>query len=150
MSNPAEIEILLVEDNPYDAELALHTLRQHHLANQIVHVKDGQEALDWLFGNGAHADRDITSHPRFVLLDLKLPKVDGLEVLRAVRADPRTAFLPVVVMTSSAEDRDVIESYKLGANSYVVKPLEFDAFSSAVAELGHYWLIVNRDPMKAT
>ena len=150
MSNPTEIEILLVEDNPYDAELALHTLQQHHLANQVVHVKDGQEALDWLFGNGAHADRDITSHPKVVLLDLKLPKVDGLEVLRAVRADPRTAFLPVVVMTSSAEDRDVIESYKLGANSYVVKPLEFDAFSSAVAKLGHYWLIVNRDPMKAT
>ena len=148
MSNPAEVEILLVEDNPYDAELALHTLQQRHLANQIVHVKDGQEALDWLFGRGAHAHRDTTRHPRVVLLDLKLPKVDGLEVLRAVRADPRTALLPVVVMTSSAEDRDVIESYKLGANSYVVKPLEFDAFSAAVAELGHYWLIVNRDPTK--
>ena len=150
MSNETEIEILLVEDSPYDAELALHTLRQHHLANHIVHVKDGQEALDWLFGNGAHSDRDTTRRPKVVLLDLKLPKVDGLEVLRALRGDPRTALLPVVVMTSSAEDRDVIESYKLGANSYVVKPLEFDAFSSAVAELGHYWLIVNRDPTKAT
>ena len=108
MSNPAEIEILLVEDNPNDAELALHTLRQHHLANQIVHVKYGQEALDWLFGTGASSGRDTSRHPKVMLLDLKLPKVDGLEVLRAVRADPRTAFLPVVVMTSSAEDRDVI------------------------------------------
>lgn len=148
MTSPIEVEILLVEDNPYDAELALHTLQQRHLMNQIVHVKDGQEALDWLFGKGMHAGRDTARHPRVVLLDLKLPKVDGLEVLRAIRADPRTALLPVVVMTSSAEDRDVIESYKLGANSYVVKPLEFDAFSAAVAELGHYWLIVNRDPAK--
>jgi CheY-like chemotaxis protein len=145
MSNHTEVEILLVEDNPHDAELALHTLRQRRMANSIVHVKDGQEALDWLFGTGAYAGRDTDGHPKFVLLDLKLPKVDGLEVLRAIRADPRTALLPVVVMTSSAEERDVIESYKLGANSYVVKPLDFDCFSAAVAELGHYWLLVNRN-----
>jgi CheY-like chemotaxis protein len=146
--NASEIEILLVEDSPNDAELALRTLKKRHMANHIVHVQDGQEALDWLFGNGAYAGRDPNRHPKVVLLDLKLPKVDGLEVLRAIRADARTALLPVVIMTSSNEERDVIQSYKLGANSYVVKPLDFDAFSSAVAELGHYWLLVNRDCAK--
>jgi two-component system, response regulator len=143
VSTHSEIEILLIEDNPCDAELALNTLRKRNLANQIVHVKDGQEALDWLFGAGAFAGRDTNCHPKFVLLDLKLPKVDGLEVLRAIRADERTSLLPVVVMTSSGEERDVVESYRLGANSYVVKPLDFDSFSAAVAELGHYWLLVN-------
>jgi len=144
MSTHTEVDILLVEDNPCDAELALRTLRQRNLANTVVHAKDGQEALDWLFGTGDFVSRDTNLRPTFVLLDLKLPKVDGMEVLRAIRADPRTALLPVVVMTSSAEERDVFESYKLGANSYVVKPLDFDSFSAAVAELGHYWLLVNR------
>ena len=148
MKTPPEIEILLVEDNPRDAELALDTLRERHLANRIVHVKDGQEALDWLFGAGGRPGRTPSVYPKVVLLDLKLPKVDGLEVLRAIRADPRTALLPVVVMTSSNEERDVVESYKLGANSYVVKPLDFDRFSAAVADLGHYWLLVNRDLAK--
>jgi len=150
MTNHTEIEILLVEDNPYDAELALNTLRERNLANHIVHVKDGQEALEWLFGAGNHPHpaRAPGRYPKMVLLDLKLPKVDGLEVLRAIRADPRTALLPVVVMTSSNEERDVVESYKLGVNSYVVKPMDFDSFSTAVAELGHYWLLVNRDPAK--
>ena len=145
MNPHTEIEILLVEDSPNDAELTLHVLRKRHLANHIVHVWDGQEALDWLFGTGTHAGRDTSCHPRLVLLDLKLPKVDGHEVLRAIRADPRTALLPVVMMTSSNEERDVFASYELKVNSYVVKPLEFDSFAAAVAELGHYWLLVNRN-----
>ena len=146
MSNNTEVEILLVEDSPRDAEMTLRTLRKRNLANHVVHVKDGEEALDWLYGRGAHAGRDATQQAKVVLLDLKLPKVDGLEVLRAIRADPRTQLQPVVVMTSSQEQRDLIESYKLGVNSYVVKPVDFDAFSAAVAELGHYWLLVNKQP----
>lgn len=146
MNNVTDIELLLVEDNLRDAELTLRVLRTHHLANTIVHVKDGQEALDWLFGIGTHAGRDVNQRPKVVLLDLKLPKVGGLEVLRAVRADERTRLIPVVVMTSSNEERDVVESYKLGVNSYVVKPLAFEAFSAAVAEAGHYWVIVNQEP----
>ena len=145
MTQHTEIEVLLVEDNPRDAELTLHTLRKRNLANHVVHVQDGQEALEWIFGTGAHAGRDTNHQPKVVLLDLKLPKVDGLEVLSAIRADERTKFMPVVVMTSSREQRDVIESYKLGVNSYIVKPVDFDAFSAAVAELGHYWLLVNQD-----
>ena len=146
MSNNTEVQILLVEDSPRDAEMTLRTLRKRNLANHVVHVKDGEEALDWLFGRGTHAGRDVNHHPKVVLLDLKLPKVDGLEVLRAIRADPRTQLQPVVVMTSSQEQRDLIDSYKLGVNSYVVKPVDFDAFSAAVAELGHYWLLVNKQP----
>ncbi len=144
MSDPNAVEILLVEDNPRDAELTLRTLRKANLANGIVHVKDGQEALDWLFCNGVYADRSVNSNPKFVLLDLKLPKVDGLEVLRAMRADERTRLMPVVIMTSSNEQRDLVESYQLGANSYVVKPVDFESFSAAVLELGHYWLLVNQ------
>lgn len=146
MSNNHEVEILLVEDNPRDAEMTLRALHKRNLANHVIHAKDGQEAQDWLFGTGSHAGRDATHHPKIVLLDLKLPKVDGLEVLRAIRANERTRLLPVVVMTSSQEQCDVIESYKLGVNSYVVKPVDFDSFSAAVAELGHYWLLVNREP----
>ena len=146
MSTHIEVEVLLVEDSPRDAEMTLRTLRKRNLANNIVHVKDGQEALDWLLGTAAQAGRDAQPRPKVVLLDLKLPKVDGLEVLRAIRADQRTRLLPVVIMTSSQEQRDVVESYKLGVNSYVVKPVEFDAFSAAVAELGHYWLLINQEP----
>lgn len=146
MNKHTEIEILLVEDNPRDAEMTLRAMRKRNLANHIVHAKDGQEALDWLFGAGDYAGRDPKVHPKVVLLDLKLPKVDGLEVLRAIRGDERTRLMPVVVMTSSQEQRDVIESYKLGVNSYVVKPVDFDAFSTAVADLGHYWLLVNQEP----
>jgi CheY-like chemotaxis protein len=146
MSNHTEVEVLLVEDNPRDAEMVLRTLRKRNLANNVVHVKDGEEALNWIFGIGAYADRDPNNHPKVVLLDLKLPKVDGLEVLRGIRGDERTKFIPVVVMTSSREERDVIESYKLGVNSYVVKPMDFERFSAAVAELGHYWLLVNQEP----
>lgn len=146
MTTHTEVEVLLVEDNPRDAELTLRTLHKRHLANHVVHLKDGQEALDWLFGVGAYLGRNPSAHPKIVLLDLKLPKVDGLEVLRAVRSDARTRLMPVVVMTSSREERDVIESYKLGVNSYVVKPMDFDTFTAAVAELGHYWLLVNQEP----
>lgn len=144
MSALHDVEVFFVEDNPRDAELTLRVMRTHNLANRIVHVKDGQEALDWLFGEGAWAGWDVTRHPRFMLLDLKLPKVSGLEVLRAVRTDERTRSMPVVVFTSSNEERDLIESYKLGINSYVVKPVDFESFSAAVAATGHYWLIVNR------
>ena len=146
MSHSPEVEVLLVEDNPRDAEMTLRTLRRRNLVNNVVHVKDGQEALDWLFGEGAYAGRDVTHPPKVVLLDLKLPKVDGLEVLRAMRGDERTRLIPVVVLTSSQEDRDVIETYKLGVNSYIVKPVDFDNFSAAVAELGHYWLLLNKKP----
>ena len=146
MNVHTEVEVLLVEDNPRDAEMALRTLRKRNLANNVVHVKDGQEALDWLFGLGPYVGRNPSNHPKVVLLDLKLPKVDGLEVLRAIRGDERTRLIPVVVMTSSREERDVVESYKLGVNSYVVKPMDFEGFSAAVAELGHYWLLVNQEP----
>lgn len=146
MSIANEVQILLIEDNPRDAEMTLRTLRKRNLANHVVHVQDGAEALDWLFGRGAHAGRSVAHQPKVVLLDLKLPKVDGLEVLRAIRADERTRLQPVVVITSSQEQRDVVESYQLGVNSYVVKPVDFDAFAAAVAELGHYWLIVNKAP----
>ncbi len=146
MNDMIEVEILLVEDNPRDAEMTLRTLRKGNLANKVVHVKDGQEALDWLFCAGAFAGRDVSQRPKVVLLDLKLPKLDGLDVLRAIRADERTRTLPVVVMTSSNEQRDLIKSYELGVNSYVVKPVDFDSFSQAVLELGHYWLLVNQVP----
>jgi len=146
MNAVKEPEILLVEDNPRDAELALRALQKRRLANKVVHVTDGAEALDFLFGTGPYAGRDASQHPKVVLLDLKMPKVDGLEVLRAIRSSERTKNIPVVVLTSSCEQRDIVESYQLGVNSYVVKPLEFDNFSAAVAELGCYWVLVNQPP----
>ncbi len=143
-------DILLVEDNLNDAELTIRALRKRNLANHLVHVTDGQQALDFLFGAGDYAGRPIDGPPKVVLLDLKLPKIDGIEVLRRIRADPRTRLIPVVVMTSSREDRDVIESYNLGANSYVVKPVEFGNFSEAVCNLGLYWLLLNEPPVRKT
>lgn len=140
------VEVLLVEDNFRDAELTMRTLSKRKIANNITHIADGQEALDWLFGEGLHVGRPAALRPRLVLLDLKLPKLSGLEVLRAIRRDDRTRLLPVVMMTSSREERDVIESYALGVNSYIVKPVDFDSFSAAVATVGHYWLLVNQDP----
>ena len=140
------IEVLLVEDNPRDAELTLRALHKRNLANHVVHVKDGQEALEWLFATGQYEGRDVNQRPKVMLLDLKLPKVDGLDVLRAVRADERTKFLPVVVLTSSREEQDLVAGYQLGVNSYIVKPVDFENFSAAVAETGHYWLVVNERP----
>ena len=138
-------EILLVEDNPSDAELTLRALRRSNLANNIVHVHDGAEALDFVFG----ADRAAAPKPRLVLLDLKLPKVDGIEVLRRLKEHEDTRRIPVVVLTSSAEERDVARSYDLGVNSYIVKPVEFEAFARAVADLGLYWFLLNRAPHDA-
>lgn len=140
------IEILLVEDNPDDVELTLQALADHRLTNRIQVVRDGAEALDFLFGTGAHADRREAAQPKVVLLDLKLPKVDGLEVLRRVKSDPQTRMLPVVVLTSSREERDIVESYKLGVNSYIVKPVDFEQFVQAVRDLGLYWLLLNQQP----
>jgi CheY-like chemotaxis protein len=146
MNATNEVEILLVEDNPDDLEMALHALRKMNLANRIQLARDGVEALDFIFCRGAHEGRDICNAPKVVLLDLKLPKVDGLEVLRAIKADPRTQAIPVVVLTSSKEQNDVIESYKLGVNSYIVKPVNFEQFAESVQKLGMYWLLLNQPP----
>jgi len=140
------VEILLVEDNPNDVELALHTMQKHNFANRIHVVRDGVEALDFVFCRGAYESRSINRPPKVVLLDLKLPKVDGLEVLRQIRGDERTRMLPVVIMTSSREERDVIESYKLGINSYIVKPMNFGEFCEVVHQVGCYWLLLNQPP----
>lgn len=141
------VDILLVEDNPNDAELALHAFRKHKLTNKIHLVRDGAEALEFIFHSGAYADRHPADQPKVILLDIKLPKVDGLEVLRRVKADPTTSSIPVVMLTSSREERDIIEGYRLGVNSYIVKPVEFDQFTNAVRELGLYWLLLNKPPI---
>jgi two-component system response regulator len=141
------VEILLVEDNPRDAELTIRALKKNNLANHLVHVEDGVEALDFLFGRGKYVGREINNHPRVILLDLKLPKLNGLEVLQVIKEDARTRSIPVVVITSSTEDPDVRAAYALGANSYVVKPVEFDNFFEAMSRLGVYWLLVNH-PLK--
>lgn len=138
--------ILLVEDNPDDQELTRRALLANRILNDVVIAEDGAEALDYLFGEGRWAGDERPARPQIVLLDLKLPKIDGLEVLRRIRADPRTALLPVIILTSSSEERDVIESYGHGANSYVRKPVEFEEFSDAVRQLGLYWLLVNQPP----
>jgi CheY-like chemotaxis protein len=140
------VEVLLIEDSPTDAELCIRTLKKQKLANDLVWVKDGAEALDFLFARGSFSGRDMMRPPKLVLLDLRLPKVDGLEVLRQVRADERLKTLPVVILSSSKEDHDIAESYRLGANSYVSKPVEFQEFADAVAKLGLYWLLVNKPP----
>ena len=141
------VDILLVEDNPNDAELTLHAFRKHKLTNRIHLVRDGAEALEFVFGTGAYASRDIADRPKVILLDIKLPKVDGLEVLRKIKADERTRTIPVVMLTSSREERDIIDGYHLGANSYIVKPVEFEQFTNAVRELGMYWLLLNKPPI---
>ena len=142
----SERYILLVEDNPDDEELTLLSLRKNNLAHDIVVVRDGVEAIEFLFGSGQYAGRDTTQAPTVILLDLKLPKLDGLGVLKRLRADDRTRSLPVVVLTSSSQDADVLASYNLGANSYVRKPVEFGAFVEAVSSLGLYWVLLNRPP----
>lgn len=139
-------EILLVEDNPDDVELTIHALRREKLANDITVVRDGEEALDFIFCRGPHANRSFHSPPRLVLLDLKLPKVEGLDVLRAIKSDPRTQPIPVVIMTSSREERDLVESYRLGVNAYVQKPVDFEQFRGIVKELGLFWLVINQPP----
>jgi two-component system response regulator len=140
----ANVEILLVEDNPNDLELALHALKENHVENRILVARDGAEALELIFGTPGQPNH-LT--PRVIFLDLKLPKVDGLEVLRRVKADVRTRLIPVVVLTSSRQDRDIVESYQLGVNSYIVKPVDFERFAAAVKELGLYWLLLNEPPV---
>jgi CheY-like chemotaxis protein len=140
------VEILLVEDNPQDLELALRALQKANVTNHIQVARDGAEALDFVFGEGAFAGRRLADGPKVILLDLKLPKVDGLEVLKRLKGDPRTRMIPVVILTSSKEQRDVVESYQLGVNSYLVKPVNFERFAEAVRDLGFYWLLLNHPP----
>jgi len=142
-----EVEILLVEDNQTDAELAIRALRKRNLANRLEWVKDGAEALDFIFATGKYAERNVNNTPKVILLDLRLPKVDGLEVLRKIKSDERTKTIPVVILTSSNEDRDITESYTLGVNSYINKPVDFDHFSETVSKLGFYWLLMNKPPV---
>jgi CheY-like chemotaxis protein len=139
--------ILLVEDNPNDAKLTVHALEKSNLVNEIVVARDGAEALDYLFGTGAYEGRDTSVMPMIVLLDLKLPRVDGFEVLQRLRSEERTRFLPIVVLTSSKEEKDIIESYSLGVNSYVCKPVDFSGFMDAARQLGLYWLLLNESPV---
>ena len=146
MTNVEPVEILLVEDNPEDMELTIRALRKARLANHIQVARDGAEALEFIFAEGRYAGRDPTDLPKLILLDLKLPLVDGLEVLQRIKADPRTYSIPTVVLTSSKEQSDVIASYRLGVNSYIVKPVEFESFAKAVQELGMYWLLLNQPP----
>jgi two-component system response regulator len=146
ISRLSPVDILLVEDNPRDAELTIRALKKRNLANQLFVVEDGAEALDFIFCRGTYAQRDIFDPPKIVLLDLKLPKVNGLEVLREIKADEQTRAIPVVILTSSREDPDIKAAYDLGANSYVVKPVDFDAFLEAMSQVGFYWLLVNQPP----
>lgn len=147
MSPATTLEILLVEDNPRDLELTERALRKANLANRIHVARDGEEALDFLFGEGTCAGRDVSQAPRLVLLDLKLPKIDGLEVLQRMKSDPRTQSIPVVVLTSSKEQSDILRSYNLGVNSYIVKPVDFESFAASVQQLGLYWLLLNEAPI---
>jgi CheY-like chemotaxis protein len=146
MNENTEVEILIVEDTPQDLELALRALRKANLTNRIQVARDGAEALEFIFCEGAYASRKMENGPKVILLDLKLPKVDGLEVLQRIKSDPRTKAIPVVVLTSSKEQQDVVKSYKLGVNSYIVKPVNFEQFAKAVQELGMYWLLLNQPP----
>jgi CheY-like chemotaxis protein len=148
--NTESTDILIVEDNPNDALLTIRSLKQSNLANNIVHVTDGQTALDYLHAEGVYSARNALKLPKVVLLDLKIPKLDGLQVLSRIRGDERTKLLPVVILTSSQEESDLIESYKLGANSYIVKPVEFENFSKSIREVGLYWLLLNKPPLKGT
>ena len=141
--------IMVVEDNPDDEELTLRALRQAKIANEIVVTRDGNEALEFVFGTGQYAGRNLDRMPAVVLLDLKLPKLNGLEVLKRLRSDPRTKLIPVVVLTSSSEDEDMLRSYQVGANSYVRKPVEFASFANAVSQLGMYWMLLNETPPRA-
>lgn len=143
-----DCEILLVEDNPADVELTLHSLKKHHFANRIVIARDGAEALDYLFGTGKYQGRNALAHPNLILLDLKLPKLSGLEVLKQLKSHEDLRTIPVVVLTSSKEEPDIREAYRLGANSYIVKPVDFDQFTKVVTDIGLYWLILNEPPVR--
>jgi CheY-like chemotaxis protein len=145
--NAGKLDILLVEDNQDDMDLALHALKREKLANNIFVVRDGEEALDFLFCRGAFTHRSFDHPPKLILLDLKLPKVDGMEVLRQIKSDPRTKTIPVVIMTSSKEERDLVAGYNLGANSYIQKPVDFDQFRETVKSVGLYWLVINQPPV---
>lgn len=145
IENPTEI--LLVEDNPNDVELALLALRRNKIANRIHIARDGEEALNFIFRKGTFADRSLNNNPKVILLDLKLPKIDGLEVLQTIKSDPQTRKIPVVILTSSCEECDIVDSYELGVNSYIVKPVDFEQFTEAVRQLGLYWLLLNQSPI---
>jgi two-component system response regulator len=142
--NKSDLEILLVEDNPDDAALAIRALKKQNLANKLVHLKNGVEALEFIFGKNEESVLSPENQPRVILLDLKMPKIDGMEVLAKLKSDPRTKSIPVVILTSSAEDPDIKKCYELGANSYIVKPVEFDNFSKTVVDLGFYWMLMNQ------
>jgi two-component system, response regulator len=142
--NNTEIEILLVEDNAGDAEMTIRALRKNQIGNNIVHLKDGAEAIDFVFGTGSYENRNVNHKPKMILLDLKMPKVSGIEVLKTLKSDERSRTIPVIVLTSSNEDPDIRSCYELGANSYIVKPVGFDNFSKAITELGMYWLLLNK------
>ena len=142
-----DIDVLLVEDNPHEAQLTIRSLKKHNLANNLQHVEDGAEALDFIFGREKYAGRKVGAGLKVILLDLKLPKIDGLEVLKQIKADDRTKAIPVVVLTSSKEEQDIVATYKLGVNSYIVKPVQFESFAKAVADLGMYWMFHNQGPI---
>lgn len=143
----SQVEILLVEDDVDDAEMTIDAMCKNNLANKLIHIQDGEEALDFLFGTGKYIDRDINLKPKLILLDLKMPKVNGMEVLKRVKSSHITRKIPVVILTSSKEDPDVSKCYELGANGYIVKPVEFESFTKAVIELGMYWLLLNQPPV---
>ncbi len=146
LSNLNEIEILIVEDNPNDAEMAIRAFKKNNLTNHILVVGDGEEALDFIFSGGKYADREKTNLPKIILLDLKLPKIDGLEVLKIIKANQDTKIIPVIMLTSSKEESDILKSYQLGVNSYIVKPVDFDKFVEAIRDVGLYWLLLNQYP----
>jgi two-component system, response regulator len=143
-----QIVVLLVEDNDDEAELAIRELKKNNLANDLLRVNDGEEALEFIFGTGRYEGRDVECPPKVILLDLKMPKVDGIEVLRSVRYDERTKKIPVVVLTSSNEEKDIVSAYELGVNSYIVKPIDFQKFSNSIKEIGYYWLVLNKTVQK--
>jgi two-component system response regulator len=144
--NHNDVEILLIEDNKHEAQLVIRSLKKSNLANKLLHIDDGADALDFIFAKEKYIERRIEDHPKLILLDLKLPKVDGLEILKRIKSDERTKAIPVIVLTSSREEGDILNSYKLGVNSYIVKPVNFDSFSKAVVELGLYWMVMNINP----
>lgn len=140
------VEIILVEDNPFEAELAIRSLKKNHLANNLIHIDDGAEALDFIFAKGKYESRDGMPKPKLILLDLNLPKVSGIEILKQIKSNEATKAIPVVIMTSSKEEKDIIDSYQCGVNSYLVKPVSFETFTKAISELGFYWLLLNQTP----